>query len=90
METIIKPKSLSQSLTESEFKEINYSVDSMYKTMQAIVQSWLQDSYELNILMQTSLSITEIYNNFKAHFRPPRSPLLQHSPQPAQKQIENN
>lgn len=39
METIIKPKSLSQSLTESEFKEINYSVDSMYKTMQAIVQS---------------------------------------------------
>jgi hypothetical protein len=39
MENTINNKSVTQSLTESEFKEIKASVESMFKMMEAIMQN---------------------------------------------------
>ena len=45
METTINNKAINQSLTESEFKEIKQNVEGMFKMMEAIMQSWLNETF---------------------------------------------
>jgi hypothetical protein len=40
MDTAINSKSVNEVLTESEFKEVKFSVESMFKMMETIMQNW--------------------------------------------------
>jgi hypothetical protein len=41
MNNVINPKSINESLTESEFKEVKLNVEGMYAMMETIMRNWL-------------------------------------------------